>query len=389
MESVAREAYARIRTLTLSARDLALHLETQPEIPFLHDDAPEVGLDDELSPEEKATVLRRALPKRGWKRHVYWRFRSMREHWDDRKAHLPKNFPVYDQETGLKWSEALFSIHAYFLHESVPTDWYRLAAITENTVNDLLGHTDEKPGILWKHRYTEDDGSPIKLTTHMARRLIGTLSERGHMIQEDHARWAGRVRTADNINYDHRSTRERAEDSRSEMLAMTPYTGRQDVQIHTPTRTSDELLIDGRPTHRTEYGFCTRNLMMLPCDKFVDCLNCTEHVCIKGDEEQKRRIKIRYEQALADYRNIIAAKRDGIEVLEQWLEDTAKTLVRTTELVTLLEAEDIADGTAIRLTDEGLETSHLKRVLADRLGYDPPSPLLERAQRLLKKISDG
>ena len=389
MESLAREAFARIRKLTKSARDLALHLERQPEIPFVYHDAPEVGHDDELSPKQKAAFLRRKLPKRGWHRQTYWKFRSIREHWEDRRTRLPLNFPVYDHETGLRWSEALFSMHAHFLHASVPTDWYQLGPITPNTVNDLLGHRDGKVGVLWKHGFTEDDGTPIKLTTHMPRHLLGTLSERGAMSEEDKARWAARAHAGDNIFYDHRSSRERAEKARIDILSMAPCPGRQDVQIQAPVRKSDAPLHDGQLTHRTLWGRCGRDLAMQPCDKFVQCLHCTEHLYTKGDEEQERRIKDDHQHALDEFHKIIAAKRAGLVVAEQSIEHVAKLLVRTSELVELIDDDNIAEGTVIRLTDEGAETSHLKRVLSDRLANNPPSVFLVRVQKLLEEIPDG
>ncbi len=37
--------------------------------------------------------------------------------------------------------------------------------------------------------------------------------------------------------------------------------------------------------HATEFGYCVHDYMMSPCDKFRDCINCNEQVCVKGEEE--------------------------------------------------------------------------------------------------------
>ena len=390
MESVAREAFARIRKLTQPARDLALHLETRPETPFVYHDGPEVGHDDELSPNQKAAFLRRALPKRGWKRQAYWKFRSIREHWEDRRTRLPLNFPVYDQQTGLKWPEALFSIHAHFLHASVPTDWYQLGLITPNTVNDLLGHKDGKAGVLWKHGFTEDDGTPIKLTTHMPRHLLGTYSERGAMSQEDKARWAARAHAGDNIFYDHRSSRERAEKARTDILAMAPCPGTPRMCKFRP------------PCGQTMLHYTMVSLRIVPCGGAAgetwrcgpatssSSVSTAPSTCIpRAIKSTSAESRMTTSTLLDEFHKIIAAKRAGLVVAEQSIEHVAKLLVRTSELVELMEDDHITEGTVIRLTDEGAETSHLKRVLADRLGYNPPSAFLERVQKLLEEIPDG
>jgi len=40
--------------------------------------------------------------------------------------------------------------------------------------------------------------------------------------------------------------------------------------------------------HITEYGFCIHDFTMSPCQRFRDCLNCTEQVCIEGDRRIDR-----------------------------------------------------------------------------------------------------
>ena len=144
MEPVAREACRRIRTITQSARALAKHLETKPAVPFLFPGAPQVGVDDELTREEKAAYLRHPVPNRGILDLPKWRFRSIREHWEQAGAEPPKGFPVFYERTGLKWSEALFCVHRHLLHGTMPTDWYGLPRPTANTVNDLLRPTGEE-----------------------------------------------------------------------------------------------------------------------------------------------------------------------------------------------------------------------------------------------------
>ena len=202
MELVAREAFRRLREMTESARLLARHLEVTPGVPFLYPDAPNVGLDDELTLEEKAAYLRRPVPESRSFSPV-WNFRTIREHWEKARANLPEGFPVFVPATGLRYSDALFCFHRNVLHETRVNDDYCLLVPTPNTVNCLLGSQPTKVGVLEKLGYREPDGSLIRLHTHQARHYVSTLAERGSMGDEDLAKWAGRALTRDNRVYNH------------------------------------------------------------------------------------------------------------------------------------------------------------------------------------------
>ena len=291
MEPVAREAFRRIREATESARQLANHLETQPETPFLYSDAPKIDLDQEITIAQKVAYLRRNRPKGRGHMNPNWRFRSIREHWAQARAKPPAGFPVFDPETRLRWSDALFCIHRDFLHETRPTDWYRLAAPTANTINDLLRPTGEKMGVLWKEGYREPDGGAIFLTTHQARHYLDTIAAHGNMAGEHRARWAGRATQSDNRVYNHMTEEERVARVRN-ILSGTALAGIETaMRVNEPTTRGEFNLRAKGPTHRTPYGGCEHDWATNPCTKHGKCLICSEHVFVKGDQEAYRRIR--------------------------------------------------------------------------------------------------
>ena len=367
MEPVAREACRRIREATESARRLAKHLETDPEAPFLYADAPKASLDDELSVAQQAAYLRRKAPKGRAHDCPNWRFRSIREHWAKARTKLPEGFPIFARETGLRWSEAMFCMHRSFLHETWPTDWYRLRAPTANTINDLLRPTGGKKGVLWKKGYREPDGRPIMLTTHQARHYLSTLAERGNMAQEHLAKWAGRARQSDNRVYNHMTEEERVARVR-EVLAGTELAGVEtSMRVNKPTtRAEFNLRVQG-PTHRTAYGACEHDWTMSPCTKHRKCLTCSEHAFTKGDQEAYARIMAETYDQLEECDKALAAIRAGTTVADRWLESALNTLLRQWQLLALLESEDVEDGATIRVADASAEHTHLRRALEQRL----------------------
>ena len=378
MEPVAREAFRRIRAMTESPRALARYLETGPNVPFLYPDAPQVGVDDELTLEEKAAYLRRAVPKRFALPN--WRFRSIRAHWEQARTKLPKGFPVFNGQTRLKWSEALFCMHQHLVNE-IPTNWYGLFRPTTNTVNDLLGFRGHKKGVPWKLGYRKLDGSPIKLTTHQARHYVSTAAERGSMAQEHLAKWAGRAMLKDNRVYNHMSEEEHVERARK-LLEGSELAGTStSLRIKEPTTPAEWNLRAKGPTHRTEFGACEHDWVMSPCTKHGDCLSCAEHAYVKGDQEAYARLKARSEQHLAECEKALGAIQAGTNVADRWLEHALKSLMREIPLVRLLESDDIEDGTEIKLTDDSAEHSHLRRALDQQLPQlrDPSLPASVKA----------
>ena len=389
MEPVAREAFRRIRDATESARKLARHLETKPEAPFLYADVPKVGLDDELSVAHKAAYLRRKVPKGRGHTSPTWRFRSIREHWAQARTKLPKDFPVFAPETGLRWSEAMFCMHVDFLHESRPTDWYRLRAPTANTINDLLRPTGGKKGLLWKLGYREPDGTPIMMTTHQARHYNCTVAERGNMAQEHQAKWAGRARQSDNRVYNNMTEEERTTRLRDYLEGTKLAGGETDVAVNEPTTRAEFNTRAEGPTHRTRCGMCELDWSAGPCTKHRNCLACTEHGVTKGDQEAYAYIKQQTQDLLEDCETALEAIRKGIRVADRWLETALNSLFWQVRLLALLESDEIEDGATIRLTDDSGEHTHLRRALEQQLPQFRNAGMTAAIEEMIRRYMNG
>ena len=389
MEPVAREAVRRIREMTESARALARHLETRPDVPFLYPDAPRVGFDDKLTLEETAAYLRRTVPKGGSFAALNWRFRSIREYWKQAGTRLPTVFPVFCGQTGLKWSEALFCMHRNLLSETRSTDWYELFKPTANTVNNLLGFKGHSKGVLGKAGYRELDGNPIKLTTHQARHYVSTAAERGSMAQEHLAKWAGRAMLKDNRVYNHMSEEEHVERARKLLEGSELAGASTSLRVKDPTTPAEWNLRAKGPTHRTEFGVCEHDWAMSPCTKHGDCVNCAEHTYVKGDQEACARLKEKSEQHRAECEKALRAIQAGITVADRWLEHALKSFMRELSVLRLLESDDIEDGTEIKLTDDSAEHSHLRRALEQRLPQLNDASLPARIKALVEKCING
>ncbi|EGH67137.1 putative integrase, partial [Pseudomonas syringae pv. actinidiae str. M302091] len=116
-----------------------------------------------------------------------------------------------------------------------------------------------------------------------------------------------------------------------------------------------------------EYGFCVHDFSMLPCQKHRDCLNCTEQVCVKGDEERLERLMQQRDGIRTQLEKAREASENGLYGADRWSQHQIKTLERISQLVDILESPDTPVGSVIRLRNNQ-EFSPLNRELAARSG---------------------
>jgi len=155
------------------------------------------------------------------------------------------------------------------------------------------------------------------------------------------------------------------------------------VSRHVPLTTQEVNLMERGALHVSVWGVCSHDFIMSPCEKFRDCLNCEEHVCIKGpgkeNNDRLKRIKDRLAQVEQDYDAARHASTNGDAGADRWFEYHQKTVERLRQLVEILESPQIADGAQIKLRD-GKDFSHLRRVIrmkaVDSLERDTPGAAL-------------
>lgn len=113
----------------------------------------------------------------------------------------------------------------------------------------------------------------------------------------------------------------------------------------------------------TEYGYCVHDYTIGPCEKFRDCINCTEQVCIKGEDTE---ILDRIKKRLVTLEQMLCIADAAVESCEmgadRWYQYHKKTVTRLRELVAILENPGIENGAQIKL--RGNDFSQLRRVVA-------------------------
>jgi hypothetical protein len=267
---------------------------------------------------------------------------------------LPKGFPWMNKEIGLKYSEALFLIRANQLYDSRGDFYGIIEPVSSNAIRIRLGSRLDTAGlsIFEKYQFREIDGSPIKVETHMFRHYLNTVCQGRGLSQTDIAKWSGRININQNGDYDNLTHAQILK-----MIRGSFESEYSEIQLNSPNTQAiiiarDEFIALKVPTaHTTEYGFCIHDFTIEPCSLFRDCINCTEHVCIKGDLKKEKHIKSKLDETQMLLDTAKNAYENEYSGSGRWVEHQERTYKRLSALYDVLINPDVPMGTVIRLND--------------------------------------
>lgn len=303
---------------------------------------------------------------------------------------LPKDFPFIPFKTGnglkVKWSEALFGCFANQFHSEKLTICSELWMPHIDTLNEDLSPTkktlrgkEELSNV--KSVFQRWGYGDYSISSHQFRHLLNTIANTNGMDSLLLAKWSGRADVKQNRIYDHTSVEERnyalVEMQRNE-VSLHESDSTFNFQIATP-RTLQELNTRTTLTmHTTEFGLCTHSYIDEPCLKYRNCLNCTEHVCIKGDKEKTKRLQDRLKKEKILWQKDKHAVEKNVTGAKMWLETRELTIQRCEQLVALLNDPNIPDGVPLSLPPSE-EVTHLE--LAYQKAGQKRLPIIENKRR--------
>ncbi|HGW4399987.1 TPA: integrase [Acinetobacter nosocomialis] len=303
---------------------------------------------------------------------------------------LPQGFPYIPFRTGngvqIKWSEALFaSFHNQF-HSNKITIFSELWIPTINNLNEDLSPTrrnlkGKRQLCNMKSIFQRWGHGNYSMTTHQFRHLLNTIANTNGMDSLLLAKWSGRADMKQNRVYDHTTVEDRnyglIEMQKNEVgIVNTDSTFT--FQTATP-RTLQELNTKTTLSmHTTEFGLCTHSYIDEPCLKYRNCLNCTEHVCIKGDVEKKKRLQDRLKKEKILWAKDKESVSKNVTGATVWLEMRELTIKRCEQMIALLNDPNIPDGTPLSLPSSE-DIPHLD--LAYQKAGRKRIPTIENTQR--------
>ncbi len=364
MADVAREAIERLRKHTTEARRIAAWYEKYPDRLYMPDDcahlrgenltgagiASIIGFNDPANGRDWAAD-RKIKPIEGVRsskgRHLFaFRFSDVES---AILSLLPRGFPIFDNATGLRYSEALMVVRRHEFAERGRGRWRcMIAPVNYGNIMDNFHNAD---GVFARLGLSTLE-HPIILRTHQLRHHLNTLAQRGGLSEMEIAAWSGRKDVRQNAAYDHRTTEEMLLNKRRRDKELATIKGAS-VKVNKPV-TRAEAAARTAHGHATEIGFCEHDFAASPCAMFMECLHCTKHVCIKGhDPRHLERVILAVEIARRSLAEAEAALSKEYEGAEDWVRAHRETIQRLEQLRAILVDPTVPDGSLIRLAKSG------------------------------------
>ncbi len=379
MVSVAKEAIRRITRLTEESRNLAKWIETNPDKFYRHIQCPNVPDDHPLNVEQACEALGFSIDKKFSPRDSL-KFmelpycdgeNTLDSCWQYAISRQPKDFPWFNREKKIKYSNALFCMQRNLIGTERGVSPVILWMPTNNVFNNDLSPRESlasnaHQSIFDRHGYLAADGKKIKLTSHQARHLLNTFAQRGGLSQLEIAKWSGRADLKQNRTYNHMSEYEMVAKAEALDTSLTLFGPSGEIDKYLPITIQEFNTLEKGAVHVTEFGVCVHDYTMTPCEKFRDCLNCHEQVCIKGDSEKLIRIKARLAKVEQQFHAAENAITEGSAGADRWYEYHKNTLDRLLELVLILENPGLEDGAQIKLRNDK-SFSPLRRAIEFKL----------------------
>jgi len=300
----------------------------------------------------------------------------------------PKGFPLVSKTKKLKYSNALLCMTRNMLHNQRGVSPVILWVPSGNVFNSDIQpreslKTDTHRSIFDRYGHKAGNGEQLKVTSHQMRHLLNTIAQRGGLSNQELAKWSGRADPNQNRVYNHMSEYEMVAqveelDETKELFGPVGTT-----KMHVPISIQEFNTLEKGPVHITEFGVCVHDYTMSPCDKYRDCLNCSEQVCIKGEVGKLEKIKARLMEVAQQADAAQEALNDGLAGADRWYEYHQNTRKHLTQLVEILESQDVPDGSQIKLINDK-SFSTLNRALNSKLSE--PNKIQEEEKSLLKDM---
>ena len=378
MVSIAKEAIRRISELTAESRNLASWIEKYTSKFYRHSNCPQIADDTKLTALEVCAALGYRTEKGKGRMNLLSAKLNIEDFaytldslWEHVMTKQPKDFPWINNQRRVKFSEALFCMTRNLIGghrgKSPVILWMPTNNICNNDLSPREGHGAlNHKSVFDRNNYLNPEGDRIKLTSHQARHLLNTMAQRGGLSQLAIAKWSGRADVTQNRTYNHISEYEmvsRAEELDTSLGLFGPV---GEIHKNLPISIQEFNALEKGPVHITEFGVCVHDFTMMPCDKYRDCLNCAEQVCIKGDQSKLAHIKKRQEEIILQLNAAKKAIVDGLSGADRWYEYHVNTLKHVEELISILENPDIKDGAQVKLRNEKV-FSPIRRAIEGKL----------------------
>jgi hypothetical protein len=359
MAETAIEAVRRLTKMTDEGRRLARYMETNPTKFYRHAACPNVSDDQVLTLEQVRHALglkskgsaEMYLKKMtgsyaltGYTLNSLWQI-VLKDHRQS-NPYFPYQQPVVQGGVHpLRMSESLLCCLRYQFSTELHTSPILLAPFNRSYYSSRLAAPKRANGHADVHCfYTRHGFEPIKLKSHSPRHFLNRLAKQSGVSIDVITAWSSRSSNRQTLTYLDNDQGEAA-------AAAASLMGHEVEQSAQAPVTSEEAEVYGQgPIHRSRYGLCRRSWRVGPCNKFADCLNCSEVLICKGDRFAAGVIAAEREELAKTYIAAQEAITRGERSTTRWMKVSGPQIQKLDALLSILNDPQIPDGSPIEIT---------------------------------------
>jgi hypothetical protein len=385
MASSALEAVKQLIHVTEDARQLARYMETDPTTFYRHKCCPDVADDEELSRDQVAQALgflqrksvadfilrhtgRRAL--KGYSLNSLWQI-VISEHRQS-NPHFPYQQSTYSEGyKPLKMSDSLLCFLRLQLSIRNTSSPVLLAPFNKDYFSNRLSASVKKERNNQRPMcfFTRHGFEAVRLKSHSLRHLLNRLARSSSVSVDTISAWSSRASSKQTHTY----LNDDPKDAAVKGAALLNF--HEEHSPKTPILDEEAELNSHGPFHRSRYGLCRRSWRAGPCNRFADCLNCSELLMCKGDKLAVGLIEKDRQHLLRNFNAAQQAIKEGERSASRWTEIAGPQIDRLTQLLSVLNDNSIPDGGPIEMA--GTDFSHENTIL-EKKATDAEIKLLDR-----------
>ncbi|MGK4858125.1 DNA-binding protein [Salmonella enterica] len=349
MIPVAKKAIRRLLSLSQNARAFAQWCEKYPDKFYRHELCPKV--DEKLKLTVEQVCLALGYPLYDHKSCVLKIKRtsldggesflnsndynySLSDLWEMISSGFSRDFPWYDEEKSIRFSNALCLLNPRQFSLSQMSDIYSFYKPTKGfffrDTQDKTSHESGFKNIFARYGYYDIEGKPLLIRSHQPRHLLNTIAHYGEMSELDIAKWSGRINANQNRVYNHVSEEDMLDKIKAIKLNRSNYCQRKSIpSIGSPV--DFDNLYQGA-IHLTEFGYCVHNYLVQPCNKINQFVERDNEALDMKSTERMRLESIR--EKVTQLKNITQlAFENGDYGADKWLQHHEKNLERINKLL--------------------------------------------------------
>ncbi|EDI7677856.1 DNA-binding protein [Salmonella enterica] len=349
MIPVAKKAIRRLLSLSQNARAFAQWCEKYPDKFYRHELCPKVDEKLKLTVVQVCHALGYPLHDRkscvlkikrtsldGGKSFLNsndYNY-SLSELWEMISSGFSRDFPWYDEEKSIRFSNALCLLNPRQFSLSQMSDIYSFYKPTKgfffNDIQNKMRHESGFKNIFARYGYYDIEGKPLLIRSHQPRHLLNTIAHYGEMSELDIAKWSGRVNVNQNRVYNHVSEEDMLDKIKAIKLNGSNYC--QSETIPTNELTIDFDNLNQGAIHLTEFGYCVHNYLVKPCAKINQFVECDNETLDMKSVDRIRLESIR--EKVTKLKSITqTAYENGDYGADKWLQHHEKNLERINKLL--------------------------------------------------------